>query len=120
TVTVALSVTGDQSEGNISIIIKDRDPHHHAQRRLAYDMSHDSNLRKTALHKKFRPCDIATLIRCEKHNSISDLIRPAKPAKRDRASDHLAPLLTRFARCKQILQAGRVDGTRADRVATTG
>src|SRR6267143_6929078 len=115
-----------QFEGNISVIIKDRERSISVRlcqvcgatlnSGLHVTLSDDSHLRKTTVHKKFRPGDIATLIRCEKHHSLSDLIRPPKPAERDCASDHLAPLLTRFARCKQILQAGRVDGTWADRV----
>src|ERR1700745_3135578 len=79
-------------------------------------LSHDSDLRKTTVHKNFRPGDIATLIRCEKHYSPSNFIRSAKPAKWDCAGDHLAPLLACFGRCKQITQAGRVDGARADRI----
>src|ERR1700756_3332773 len=77
-------------------------------------LRHDSDLRKSTVHKNLRPGDIATLIRCEKHHSPSDFIRSAKPAKWDCAGDHLAPLLTCFARCEQIIQAGRVDGARAD------
>lgn len=79
-------------------------------------LRHDSDLRKTTVHKNFRPGDIATLIRCEKHHSPSNFIRSAKPAKWDCAGDHLAPLLTCFVRCEQIIQAGRVDGARADRI----
>src|SRR3984893_409849 len=79
-------------------------------------LRHDSDWRKTAVHKNFRPGDIAALIRCEKHHSLGYFIRPAKPAERDRAGDHLAPLLACFGRCKQITQAGRVDGARADRI----
>src|ERR1700740_2699734 len=79
-------------------------------------LRHDSDLRKTAVHKNFRPGDIAALIRCEKNHSLGYFIRPAKPAEWDRARDHLAPLLTCFTRCEQIIQAGRVDGARADRI----
>src|SRR5579864_3555874 len=76
----------------------------------------DSDLRKTAVHKNFSPGDIAALIRCEKYHGPGHFIGLAKPAEWDRAGDHLAPLLTCFARCEQIVQAGRVDGARADRV----
>src|ERR1700758_2904644 len=79
-------------------------------------LRHDSDLRKTTVHKNLRPGDIATLIRCEKHHSPSNFIRSAKPAKWDCAGDHLAPLVTCFARCEQIIQPGRVDGARANRI----
>src|ERR1700745_825823 len=79
-------------------------------------LTHDSDLPKTTVHKNLRPGDIATLIRCEKPHSLGPFIRSAKPAKWDCAGDHLAPLLTCFARCEQMIQAGRVDGARADRI----
>src|SRR5580700_9336004 len=79
-------------------------------------LRHDSDLRKTTVHKNFSSGDIAALIRCEKHYGLGHFIRSAKPAERDRAGDHLAPLLTCFARCEQVIQARRVDGARANRI----
>src|SRR5207249_6119335 len=45
-----------------------------------------------------------------------DLVWPPKSAERNDACDHLPPLLTRLAGCKQLIQARRVDGARPDRV----
>src|SRR4029077_11087682 len=81
-------------------------------------LSHDSDLRKTTVHKKFSTGDIAALIRCEKHDSLGHFIRAAKPAERDCAGYHLAPLLTCVTRGKQIIQTGRINGSGADRINT--
>src|SRR5258708_39309287 len=53
------------------------------------------DLGKTAVDKQFHSRDVATVIRCEKHNSPSNFVRLAKPADRDCAGYHLATLLTR-------------------------
>src|SRR6266849_490723 len=113
----AASVSTETFRGPVETIsFTEVNAYHCAHLRLPSDPESRLKLAQDHRPQNLRPGDIATLIRCEKHHSISDLNGPAKPAERDRASYHLAPLLTRFARREQIRQAGRVDGTRADRV----
>src|ERR1700686_5150966 len=58
--------------------------------RQAWQHSEPLDLGKTAIDKQFHARDVAAVIRCEKHHSLSNFVRLAKPAERDCAGYHLA------------------------------
>src|SRR5438093_4651080 len=74
------------------------------------------HLCKTTIHKQFRSRDVATVVGCEKHHGLGDLVWCAEPAERSAVGKHLQALLARPCGIRQVLQPGRLDGPRTHRV----
>src|SRR5215470_16938635 len=72
------------------------------------------HLREAAVHKQFRPRDVAAVVGSEKNDGLGDLIGRAEPAERNTAGKHLQALLARGLH--QALQSGSLDGAWADHV----
>ena len=51
---------------------------------LSLDGYERLHLRETAIDEQFNAGDVAGVVRCEKHDRLRDLFRPAKSAERDR------------------------------------
>src|SRR5712691_5975856 len=71
------------------------------------------HLREAAIHKQFPSRDIAAVVGCEKHHGLRDLVGCTEPAERNTAGNHLQALLARSGGSHQVVQSGRVDGSRA-------
>ncbi len=54
------------------------------------------HLCETAIHEQFRSRDVATVIGCEKHHSLGDLIGCTEAAERKNVGNHLPALLAPF------------------------
>src|SRR6266516_4827934 len=57
---------------------------------------YDLHLCKTPIHKQFRSRDVTTVVGCEKHHGLGDLIGSTEPAKRNRGGNCRHTLLARF------------------------
>src|SRR6266446_1918941 len=48
-----------------------------------------------AIHEQFRSRDVATVVACEKHHGLGDLIGRTEPAERNTGGNHLQAFLAR-------------------------
>src|SRR2546426_3557400 len=66
-----------------------------------------------AIHEQFRSRDVTTVVGCEKHDGLGDLVGCTEPAERNDVGKHFQALLARPCGSHQVVQSGRVDGARA-------
>src|SRR5262245_39119340 len=67
------------------------------------------HLCKTTVHEQFGSRDIATVVGCEKHDGLRDLVRSTEAAERNAAGNQLHPLLACLRRSQKLIQSWRVD-----------
>src|SRR2546426_4038134 len=63
-----------------------------------------------AIHEQFRSRDVTTVVGCEKHDGLGDLVGCTEPAERNDVGKHFQALLAGPCGSHQVVQSGRVDG----------
>src|SRR5215468_3115779 len=69
-----------------------------------------------AVHKQFRPGDVAAVLGSEKNDRPGDLIGRAKPAERNAGENRLQTLSARSCGRQRVIESGGVGEARAHRV----